>query len=158
ETLHNLIEISAALQPGQSGGPLYDATGKVVGMDSAATVSRGFRGRSGSSGGYAIPINDAVAIAHQIESGNASSTITIGTPPILGVSVSASAGSGVVVTDVMDASPAASIGLKSGDVITSAGSAKVGSAADLTAALHAHKAGDKVTITWTSDGVTHSAT
>ncbi|TML19188.1 MAG: trypsin-like serine protease [Actinobacteria bacterium] len=83
ETLHDLIEISAQLQPGQSGGPLYDAAGKVVGLDAAGNAGSGggrFRVRTASTTGYAIPINDAMAVAKEIEAGKASSTITIGTP------------------------------------------------------------------------------
>ena len=88
ETLNDVIEISAQLQPGQSGGPLYDAAAKVVGLDAAGSAGSGggrFRVRSSSTAGYAIPINDALAVAKQIESGKPSKTITIGTPPMLGV-------------------------------------------------------------------------
>jgi S1-C subfamily serine protease len=162
ETLHDLIEISARLQPGQSGGPLYDAAGKVVGLDAAGSGGGGrFRLRTASTAGYAIPINDALAVAKQIESGKASSTITIGTPPMLGIGAIDATGpvAGARITDVAAGTPAAKIGLHPGDVIVAVGSTKVTSVNDLTAALQAHKAGDKVTITWTtSAGATHSAT
>ena len=55
-TLRNLIETSAALQPGDSGGPLFDAAGKVIGMDSAASGSGRYQDIS-TTDGYAIPIN-----------------------------------------------------------------------------------------------------
>ena len=160
QTLSNLIETSAALQPGQSGGPLYDANGKVVGLDAAATFTRAFRGRGTSSGGYAIPINDALEITREIESGKPSSTITIGTPPMLGIGVSSTStgNSGALVTSVANASPAAAIGLQAGDLIIAAGTATINTPDDLTTALRAHKTGDKITITWTNGGVTHSAT
>ncbi len=161
ETLHDLIEISAQLQPGQSGGPLYDAAGKVVGIDSAGSVSRGFRGRSSSTGaGYAIPINDALTIAHAIESGKASDTITVGTPPLLGISVAPAADTtdGVTVTGVTPSTPAAKLGLQVGDVITAIDGTHVASPAALSKVLRTHKVGDKVAVTWTRDGVTHSGT
>ena len=160
ETLHNLIEISAQLQPGQSGGPLYDAAGKVVGVDSAGSVGRGFRGRSSTGAGYAIPINDALTIAHAIESGKASDTVTVGTPPLLGISVApaADATDGVTVTGVTSSTPAAKLGLEVGDVITTIDGTHVATPAALSKALRAHKVGDKVAVTWTRDGVTHSGT
>ncbi|TML19189.1 MAG: PDZ domain-containing protein [Actinobacteria bacterium] len=55
-------------------------------------------------------------------------------------------------------SPSARLGLKPGDVIVAVGDTKVTSVSDLTLALQAPKAGDKVAITWTSGGVTHTAT
>jgi S1-C subfamily serine protease len=160
ETLHDLIEISATLQPGESGGPLYDASGKVIGVDSAGSATSGrFRLQSASTG-YAIPIDDALAVAEQIEAGKATATITIGTPPILGVTVSPDAGAagGVIVVGVASGTPAARAGLQAGDVIVAVGTTKVGSNSDLAAALTAHKAGDSVKITWTTNGATHTAT
>ena len=86
EQLTGLIEVNAAVQPGESGGPLYNAAGQVVGMNTAGSSARR---RSASTDNYAIPINTALAVAHEIESGKASSTITIGTPGFLGVEIDA---------------------------------------------------------------------
>lgn len=157
ETLHNLIEIAASLQPGQSGGPLYDASGKVIGIDSAGSVNGRFRFRVQSTTGYAIPINDAMAIVKKIESGAPAAGITLGTPPLLGIGAQEAGGGGVLVTGVADSTPAAAIGLQAGDVITAVGGEKVTSLDDLSALLKTHKVGDKVTITWSSNGQTHSA-
>ena len=66
--LSGLIETSAPLQPGDSGGPLVDTSGAVIGMDAAATSSR--RGRT-TNDSFAIPINTALDVARQIESGQA---------------------------------------------------------------------------------------
>ena len=61
ETLHNLIQTNAPIQPGDSGGPLLDASGRVIGMDSAASTNTGFGLRQASTNeGYAIPISDAL--------------------------------------------------------------------------------------------------
>jgi len=87
ETLHGMLQTSAPIQAGDSGGPLADASGKVIGMDTAASSSSS--GSSSSSVmGYAIPINTALNLAHKIAGGQGSSTIHIGLPAFIGVSVS----------------------------------------------------------------------
>jgi len=86
ETLHGMLQTSAQIQPGDSGGPLANAAGKVIGMDTAASSS-GTQSSSSSSMGYAIPINTALSIATQIAAGHASATIQIGLPGFLGVLV-----------------------------------------------------------------------
>src|SRR5437660_916114 len=65
ERLSGLIETNAALQPGDSGGPLLNSAGQVVGMDTAASQSSPFANYSND--GYAIPIAKALAIVKQIE-------------------------------------------------------------------------------------------
>ncbi|HEX5349480.1 MAG TPA: trypsin-like serine protease, partial [Pseudonocardiaceae bacterium] len=62
------------LQPGDSGGPLVNAAGQVVGIDTAAATGS----HSSDAEGFAIPINDAIAIAKQIEDGTASPSVHIG--------------------------------------------------------------------------------
>jgi S1-C subfamily serine protease len=83
ETLHGMIETNADIISGDSGGPLADAAGDVIGMDTAG--GGGSFNEQQSASGYAIPVNTALAIAHQIQAGNASSTIVIGYPPFIGV-------------------------------------------------------------------------
>jgi S1-C subfamily serine protease len=80
--LKGLIETSAPLQPGDSGGPLL-SHGRVVGIDAAA--SSGFRLQGGGGEGFAIPINSALTIATQIEAGHRSSTVHVGPTAFLGV-------------------------------------------------------------------------
>ena len=101
ETLHGMLQTSAQIQSGDSGGPLANAAGKVIGMDTAASSSgSSSSSSSGSVLGYAIPINTALSIAHEIAGGKASSTVHIGLPAFIGVGVSdpsqgcASSGSG----------------------------------------------------------------
>jgi S1-C subfamily serine protease len=62
ETLHGMFQTSADIRPGDSGGPLADASGRVIGIDTAA-------GGSTVYSGYAIPINQALPIARQIVAG-----------------------------------------------------------------------------------------
>ena len=158
ETLTDMIEINAAVIAGDSGGPLYDSAGKVIGMDTAASSGRTFGGASSSTVAYAIPINRALSIAAKIESGQASSTIHLGNPAFLGISSQDGFG-GVTVAGVASGSPAAQAGLSAGDVITSVGGTAVQSAQGLSSAIQSHSPGDRVTVAWTdTSGTSHSAT
>jgi S1-C subfamily serine protease len=152
EQLSGLIETDAAIQAGDSGGPLFDtATGRVIGMDTAASSG-------GAAQGYAIPIATAEAIARQIESGVDNSTIHQGYPAFLGVSVQDGTG-GATVAGVLSGGPAAQAGIGAGDVITEVGGTAVGSADDLSTALAGYAPGDRARIGWTdASGATHSAT
>ena len=78
EQLTGLIETNAALQPGDSGGPLLNSAGRVVGIDTAASSTSPFA--SASRDGYAIPIGKATTIAKQIVSGKSSATYTSAPP------------------------------------------------------------------------------
>jgi len=164
ERLSNLIQTNAPIQPGDSGGPLVDANGKVIGMDTAA--SSGNRFQAAANTAFAIPINDAMSIIHQIESGHESATIHLGLPGFLGVAVQDGSGvfggsgsTGATVSSVVSGSPAANAGIRTGDTITSVNGQSVSSAQDLTTQLRSHHPGDTVTISWTdSSGSTHTAT
>jgi S1-C subfamily serine protease len=91
ETLHGMIETNANIVAGDSGGPLVNSAGKVIGMDTAGNdVS--FNQQQPASG-FAIPINTALAVAHQIRTGQASSSIVIGYPPFVGIYVGQSSSS-----------------------------------------------------------------
>ena len=83
ETLHNMIQTNANIVSGDSGGPLANSAGQVIGMDTAGNDG-GFAVQQ-SSAGYAIPINNALAVARQIAQGQASSTVSIGYPPFMGI-------------------------------------------------------------------------
>ena len=84
ETLHDMLQTNADVVSGDSGGPLANGAGQVVGMTTANASSSQ---SSSSVLGYAIPINTALAVAHQIAAGQASSTVQIGLPGFLGVLV-----------------------------------------------------------------------
>ncbi len=86
ESLNGLFQTSAPINPGNSGGPLVDASGKVIGMNTAQESSTG-SGQAASNVGFAIPINSAMAIARQIQAGDASATVQIGPRAIMGVEV-----------------------------------------------------------------------
>ena len=80
ETLHNMLQTSAKIQPGDSGGPLADSAGVVIGVDTAA-------GTGGAEAGYAIPINTAMSAERQIVSGRSAPGIVLGVGGFLGVIV-----------------------------------------------------------------------
>jgi S1-C subfamily serine protease len=80
ETLHGMIQTNARIVPGDSGGPLASSAG-VIGMDTAGSVGNSQQ----ASTGFAIPINTALSVARQIAGGHASSTVTIGYPPFVGI-------------------------------------------------------------------------
>jgi S1-C subfamily serine protease len=83
ETLHGMIAISAGIVPGDSGGPLSTAAGQVIGMDTAGdSVSLA---QQQTAAGFAIPIDTALSVARQIAAGHASSAVTIGYPPFIGI-------------------------------------------------------------------------
>jgi len=156
ETLNDLIQTNAPIQPGDSGGPLANAAGQVIGMDTAASANGRFR--SGRSVGFAIPIARAVSVAKQIESGHASATIHIGLPGFLGVSVDPAGSQGALVASVHRGSPAEAAGLVAGDTITSVGGTTIGSSSQLSAATRSHRPGDRVNVGWTDQaGARHTA-
>ena len=149
-TLRNLIETSAHLQPGDSGGPLFNTTGKVIGMDSAAAGSGSIQDIS-TTDGYAIPISRALGIATQIVSGKASVTVHIGATGFLGVSVGqGNDGSAqqAVIAAVVPGSPAASAGLSPGDVITAINGTKIASSTTIRQIIASKKPGSTITVSY----------
>jgi len=161
EQLTGLIETNAAVEPGDSGGPLLDRNGKVVGIDTAASAAgHGFFFQDAASDAYAIPINRALALVTQITSGKSSAAVHIGATAFLGVDVSSPgsfglgglgdtpAAPGVVVAGVVPGSPADGLGLTTGDEIVAVDGSSIGSPDALRALMLRHHPGDTVTLTW----------
>jgi S1-C subfamily serine protease len=165
EKLTKLIETSADVVAGDSGGPLLDDEGEVVGIDTAASSGQDIDG-------YAVPIDTALSVVTQILSGDETADVRIGAAAFLGVQVASSAvsdsgygygyggsGSGATIAGVVDGDAADDAGLEAGDTITRVGSTTVTDAAGLTKALSTMNPGDRVKVTWTTaDGETQSAT
>jgi S1-C subfamily serine protease len=94
EQLTGLIETNAPIQPGDSGGSLVNSYGQVIGMDTAAGSSGQSQGQSSTvTQAYAIPINEAVSIAQQIESGTTTADVHIGATAFLGLELQGSSSS-----------------------------------------------------------------
>ena len=153
EQLTGLIQVDANIQSGDSGGPLVNADGQVIGVDTAASTGYQFNGRRGGSGGgpqgFAIPINQAITLAHQIVAGTASDTVHIGQTAFMGVSVTDAQGAGAQIRSVVADSPAAKAGLGAGDVITAIDGKAIDSATKLTTVMDTHHPGDRLTLTIT---------
>jgi S1-C subfamily serine protease len=152
EQLTNLIQVNANIQPGDSGGALVNNSGQVIGMNTAASTQfhlnrRGGGGASGATQGFAIPINKAVTVAQQIESGSGTSTVHIGESAMLGVSVT-DTDQGAGIGQVLSGSPAVQAGLAAGDVITAMDGKTIDSSTALSTVIDQHHPGDTVSITW----------
>ena len=156
EHLTGMIQTSAAVRPGDSGGPLLNSAGQVVGMDTAASSGAGAH-----SQGFAIPINKAVPIANQIVRGEASANVHVGGTAFLGVEVTADSyydGSGAVITAVVPGSPAEAAGLSAGDLITSVGGRAISSPTGLTTLVMNQRPGAPLSTTFVDqNGETQTA-
>lgn len=154
ERLSGLIQVHAAIVSGDSGGPLYDSAGDIIGMDTAASSNQAI-----TSVAYAIPIDSALKVANEIESGVQTSTIHIGLPAFLGVGLDPAEPHRAAVSTLLSGGPAASAGITSGSVIISVDGKKVTTSASLKKTLQQYQPGQRVSIGWTDGtGSSHSAT
>jgi S1-C subfamily serine protease len=175
QQLTGLIATDADVVAGDSGGPLVDGSGRVIGMDTAGSTSSGGQlgggqfgrgqagggqiggGQAGGGQGYAIPINQAVSIASQIEAGSSSSTVHIGATAFLGIGA-ADVVSGAGITGVLSGGAAAQAGLTAGDTITSLVGQAVTGGQSLTDVLLSERPGTTVQVHYlTGNGTQHAA-
>jgi S1-C subfamily serine protease len=160
EQLSGLIETNAGVVAGDSGGPLLDNAGRIVGMNVAGSASAGYQMVSASRA-YAIPIGKALTIAKQIGRGTSSATVHVGPTAFLGVQVAAAVSggyggypgngddtppAGVLITGVVQGGPAASAGLVPGDVITAVNGQTVSSPSAVSPIVLKLKPGAAVTV------------
>ncbi|MEV5576156.1 trypsin-like peptidase domain-containing protein [Spirillospora sp. NPDC052269] len=161
EKLSGLIETDAAIRPGDSGGPLFSASGEVIGMDTAASAD--FKMTKKDSGrGFAIPINRALAIAEDIRLGKGAPKVHLGQTAMLGVNVRTAEGGqgaggtgqggGALVASTLPDSPAEQLNLPTGAVITALDGTPVDSPNTLTDLLLLHHPGDTVSLTYQAPG------
>ena len=156
ETLSGMLQTTAALISGDSGGALTTSSGTVVGVDTAGSSAGGQTG-----GGFAIPIATALGIAHEITSGLASDRVHVGPTALLGVEVRSSTATtgGAPVGSVLAGTPAAGAGLTAGSFVTSVGGHPVADGADLRTTMATLAPGSTATVTWVdAKGASHSAT
>ncbi|PRC45766.1 serine protease, partial [Mycobacterium sp. ITM-2017-0098] len=142
-----LFEFAAPVRAGDSGGPVVNGAGQVVGITTAASVN--FRMGPGGKG-FAIPINDAMGVAGQIRAGVPSDTVHIGPPTLLGVGVRTAPldEPGVLIQEVMVGGPAEQAGLLAGDIITTLDGVLLDSTNTLTSVLDRHYPGEVLDLTW----------
>ena len=147
DELTGLFEFAAPVVAGDSGGPVVNSAGQVVGVTTAASVN--FRFGPGGEG-FAIPINDAMAVAGQIRSGAPSDSVHIGPPVLLGVGVRTAPrdGPGVLIAEVLRGGPAQQAGLLDGDILEVLDGTPLDSATTLTYVLDRHYPGDVLDLTW----------
>jgi S1-C subfamily serine protease len=145
ESLSGLIETNAAVRPGDSGGPLLNSFGQVIGMDTAASAGNDVA-QTTTNDGYAIPINNAMSIVKQIESGNGSGSVHVGGTAFLGVESTANgySGSGAVISAVVPGGAAEAAGLSPGDQILSVGGHTISSPDDLSQVVLTQKPGASI--------------
>jgi len=143
----DFIQIDAPVNKGNSGGPAFNMQGEVVGVTAQIDSSSG-----GNEGvGFAIPSNTVHSVVPQlISTGKAQHAY-------LGISLDSTANNALV-AGVKSNTPAAKAGLKTGDVITSLGSAQTTTPDQLASAIAAHKPGDRVTVTYQRGGQSHTVT
>jgi putative serine protease PepD len=144
-TISDSIQTDAAINHGNSGGPLLNTAGQVIGVTSQIRSDSG-----GNEGvGFAIPSNTIRSVVTQlIATGKAEHAY-------LGVRIDSTA-SNARIASVQSGTPAAKAGLEAGDVVTSLGGTKISSPDELASAVNAHKPGEKVTITYERGGTSHS--
>jgi putative serine protease PepD len=141
-TVAHAVQTDAALNPGNSGGPVLNAAGQVVGIvDQIATGSNGAEQSSGV--GFAVPIDLVKSQLSSLEAGKKVSHAYLG----VATSDAATATTGAVIGQVSSGGPAARAGLAAGDVVTKLGGSTVKNSSDLVAAIAAHNPGDQVKLT-----------
>ena len=166
-TLTSVIQTDAAINSGNSGGPLINMAGQVIGINSMKLAGSS-DGSSVEGMGFAIPSNEVVKIINQlIKNGKISR-------PSLGISMidlsrvttdqqqsvlklPSSITKGVVIMDVRSGSNAQTAGLEQYDVITKLGDTKITNTSSLKSALYKYKVGDTTKVTYYRDGQSHTA-
>src|ERR1043166_701182 len=144
-TISDSIQTDAAINHGNSGGPLLNTAGEVVGVNSQIRSDSG----DNAGVGFAIPSNTVRAVVTQlISTGKAQHAF-------LGVTIDSTA-SNALIAGVRPDTPAAKVGLKKGDVVTSFGGHTISSPDELASVINSYKPGDSVSVTYERDGQSHT--
>lgn len=161
----NTIQVDASVNPGNSGGPLFDGQGKMIGINSSIVTFATSSGQGGSIGlAFAIPVNLVQDISSQL----INNSDHVARHAYLGVRMNDSVAQvdganrvGAKVVRVEDGTPAAAAGLKEGDVVVAFNSAPLQDLSasinltvsqSLTAFVRSYRSGDEVTLTVVRDG------
>jgi putative serine protease PepD len=153
----NAIQTSAAINPGNSGGALVNASGQLIGINSAIASLGSSSGSSSSSGnigiGFAIPVNEARSIAEQLIASGKATHPYLGVASKDGVVADGSAKrTASVLTEVVSGTPADKAGLEAGDAIVAVDGNAIDGSLSLVAQVRQHNVGDKVALKVVRDG------
>jgi putative serine protease PepD len=153
---YSAIQTDASINHGNSGGPLFDTAGRVIGVDAVIKSLGSSDQDTGSIGlAFAIPINEARRVAEQIiDTGKAGHTIIGATAES---SYDQSPDGGVPIASVSPGGPADNAGIKPGDVIMDVGGSLLTASGDLIALVRAYAPGSIVPVVYTRSGVAHTA-
>jgi putative serine protease PepD len=149
------IQTDAAVNHGNSGGPLVDAAGRVVGINSVIKSLASGSDEAGNIGlAFAIPINQAKRTAQEIiDTGHARRTV-------IGAELSGSyhnPNGGVQISSITGGGPAANAGLKTGDIVTRLDSKPLDGPADMIALVRKYPPGASVKVEYQRNGALHTA-
>lgn len=167
-TLTSVIQTDAAINSGNSGGPLINVAGQVIGINSMKLAGSS-DGSSVEGMGFAIPSNEVVKIINQLIKNGKISRSSLGISMIdlsrvttdqqqSVLKLPSSITKGVVIMDVQSGSNAQTAGLEQYDVITKLGDTKITNTSSLKSALYKYKVGDTTKVTYYRDGQSHTAT
>lgn len=153
----NVLQLDAAVNPGNSGGPLCDVSGNVIGIISLKIVQDEVEGM-----GFAIPIEDALEYANTIEKGGEIVRPYVGISMLdlseeyslwqNRITIPEGVEEGVAVLEVVDGSPADKAKFKKGDIIVKLGDADISGIADFRYELYKYEVGDKIKVTYYRNG------
>ena len=146
-----MLQTDAAINSGNSGGPLFDMNGNVIGITTAKYSGSSSSGASIEGVGFAVPINDAMRVVYDLQQyGRVRGRAYLGvTVQNMDASVAATYGLpvGAQIVTVVEGSCADAAGLQQGDIILSLQGRAVNSYTALASALSKQRAGDTVTLT-----------
>jgi S1-C subfamily serine protease len=147
-TLVGMLQTDAAINFGNSGGPLIDARGKVIGVNTAIDANA-------QNVGFAIPISRAKPVIDDLRAGRKPAFLGVSTQnvtPALSRELGLDTDTGAFVAQVTPGTPAARIGIKEGDVIVQIGNDTITTSADVLTAIRSHRPGDSVDVTVDRNG------
>lgn len=152
-----VLQTDAAISPGNSGGPLVNLAGDVIGITSLKLVDEQVEGM-----GFAIPIEDAMNYVDTLEKGAAIQRPLVGVQILdltnkyalyrYGINVDSSVKSGVILVKVNSGYPASDGGLKDGDIVTKIDGNEITTVSEFKYELYKHNIGDTIEVTYYRDG------
>jgi S1-C subfamily serine protease len=145
--VYDAIQTDASINQGNSGGPLVDSTGALVGINSLIQTDGTSTGSVGL--GFAIPIDDAKGIVEALIRDGKVAHADLG---VNVASVSADTAAGAKVQNVRDGGAASKAGIEQGDVIRKVGDRDIADAAELIVAVRKHEVGERVSVVLARSG------